>query len=200
MQLLLATGNQGKVRELKALFEKKEELKNRELLSLKDMESQIEVSEDFNTFYENAYQKAESYAKFYKLPVIAEDSGLVVPALNGEPGVFSARYAGEQATDEQNNEKLLKAIQTVENKEAYYESTVIFFMDEKHLVSATGRCYGEITLNPKGRDGFGYDPLFYLPAYEKTMAEISLDEKNKISHRSQAFSKLIDKMLLKGFC
>jgi XTP/dITP diphosphohydrolase len=198
-KILLATSNAGKVKEFKKLIQNESVFKNAEILTLADMDEKISPEEPYNTFYENAYHKAENYSAFYGMPVIAEDSGLVVPSLEGEPGVFSARYAGENSSDEENFRFLLEKLGDSSRRSAYYESTVIYYENPKMLVSATGRCHGEITRVPRGSGGFGYDPVFLVPELGKTMAEISLEEKNKISHRRLAMEKLIKKIVQKGF-
>ena len=194
MEIIFATKNQGKVRELQALIEQNN-LENLKLLSLLDFETNLEIKETGKTFLENAVIKAKTIFEKFKKPVIADDSGLIVEELN-EPGIFSARYAGENATDEDNNLKLIKNVKNLKNREAYFECALVFINEKGKIYSANEKCFGEIILKPKGNKGFGYDPIFYLPEYKKTMAEIPIEEKNQISHRGKAFKKIVE--ILRG--
>jgi XTP/dITP diphosphohydrolase len=191
-KLIFASQNSGKIREVKSiLFDSK-----LEIISLIDLNDFEDILEDGITFEENARKKALHVYNKYKIPVIADDSGLSVEQLNGRPGVYSARYSGENATSEQNNLKLIKELW---NKPApHYAAFICFavYYDGMEFISADGEVKGSITLYPKGSSGFGYDPLFIPQYYERTMAELNSEEKNKISHRSIAFSKL--KIKLKG--
>jgi XTP/dITP diphosphohydrolase len=191
-KLIFASQNSGKIREVKStLFDSK-----LEIISLIDLNDFEDILEDGITFEENARKKALHVYNKYKVPVIADDSGLSVEQLNGRPGVYSARYSGENATSEQNNLKLIKELW---NKPApHYASFICFavYYDGMEFISADGEVKGAITLVPKGNSGFGYDPLFIPQYYERTMAELNSEEKNKISHRSIAFTEL--KIKLKG--
>jgi len=191
-KLIFASQNSGKIREVKStLFDSK-----LEIISLIDLNDFEDILEDGITFEENARKKALHVYNKYKIPVIADDSGLSVEQLNGRPGVYSARYSGENATSEQNNLKLIKELW---NKPApHYAAFICFavYYDGMEFISADGEVKGAITLVPKGNSGFGYDPLFIPQYYERTMAELNSEEKNKISHRSIAFTEL--KIKLKG--
>jgi XTP/dITP diphosphohydrolase len=202
LKILLATTNEGKVRELRQLLKDKD--LDIEILSLKDMDKKLEVEEDKETFLENAIKKATSYAKFYKLPVIAEDSGLEVDALNGLPGIYSARFfdikLGKEvlkevpenlSKDEKNNLKLLRLLENQTNRKARYKTALIFYNFD-YGIWTEGVCEGQIAYKPEGNQGFGYDPIFVPEGYNKTMAQLTPEEKNKISHRGKAVSKLVE--------
>jgi len=195
MKIIFATKNKGKYEELKKLFVK-ENLTNIDLISLNNIESPPKIIENGTSFEENAKIKAEKIFEIFNIPVIADDSGLIVEALKDEPGIYSARYAGENATDEENNEKLLKKLKSIKNRTAYFECALAFINKKGKLTIVKERCYGKIIDKPKGNKGFGYDPIFFIPEVGKTMAELEPDEKNKISHRGKAFKKLIN--LIKG--
>lgn len=193
--LVLATRNTGKVREFKAI------LKNFpvKIKCLNDFGPIPEAQEDGETFDENAYKKALFTAKVLGLPAIADDSGLVVDALNGAPGVRSARYAGDKATDEENIRKLLKELKGKKNRKAAFECVLSIAVPTGAALTYEGRCEGEIVTTPVGKSGFGYDPVFYYPPYGKTFAEISIEEKNMVSHRGTAlreFASEFDKVLV----
>lgn len=192
MKILIATTNTGKLREIKALFENFAQEKNILLLSLKEMpEIPFTVEENGKTFEENALIKARAYANFFQMPVLADDSGLCVEALNGEPGVYSARYAGEKANDLANNQKLLKNLENIENRKAYFECAAVFYQNEFMYFCGKGRIEGKILTQMRGNNGFGYDPLFEIPSCGKTLAELSLEEKNQFSHRKKAFESVL---------
>lgn len=188
-KLVLATHNRGKVKELRDLLG---ELPV-EILSLHDFPELGKIPETGMTFKENAGIKARTVYNHTKLPVIADDSGLEVDALNGAPGVYSARYAGDDATDEDNNRKLLKSLEGVPegSRKARFRSVICAVFGPEEEVYTEGICQGRIGYEPRGGNGFGYDPLFLVePDYQRTMAELSLEEKNAISHRSRALRKL----------
>lgn len=153
----------------------------------------IDVVEDGNTFEENAVKKAESIAKATGLPTIADDSGLCVDALNGAPGVYTARYAGENATDEENISKLLSALSDVPVGErgAKFVCVIAVAEPDKETITFKGECHGSISLKPYGDGGFGYDPIFYVTNYGATMAELEAHIKNAISHRSNALKEFV---------
>ncbi len=193
-EIVLATRNSGKVKEFR------EKLKNFpvEIRSLNDFGPIPEPVEDGETFDDNAYKKALFTAKVLGIPAIADDSGLVVDALDGAPGVHSARYAGEKATDADNIQKLLKAMEKEKNRKASFKCVLSIAVPSGPALTYEGRCEGEITTAVRGEKGFGYDPVFYFPPYGKTFAEISTAEKNKISHRGKALSEFVaefDKVL-----
>ena len=192
-KIIFATGNIGKLKELEFLLSKNR--LNIKLLSLNDLPAKPVIIENGSTFIENAMIKAETVFNMYKLPVIADDSGIIVEEL-GEPGVFSARYAAENASDEDNNKKLIKKVKSLKNKRAYFECALVFIDKNGKIYNSTERCYGEIIDKPRGNKGFGYDPIFLIPELNKTMAELELNEKNKISHRGKAFKKLLN--ILRG--
>jgi XTP/dITP diphosphohydrolase len=188
--LVLATRNSGKTEEIRALLKGfPVELKN-----LDDFGPIPEVVEDGETFDDNAYKKASFTARVLGLPAIADDSGLVVEALNGEPGVYSARYAGEDADDAANNAKLLDQMAGVEDRRAAFQCVISIAVPTGAALTYEGRCDGVIAQAPSGEGGFGYDPLFYCPDKEKTFAELNLEEKGEISHRGNAFKEVANEM------
>jgi XTP/dITP diphosphohydrolase len=184
--IVLATRNAGKMNELQQLLQGfPVEIKN-----LNDFGPTPEVKEDGATFDDNAYKKASFTAKVLGLPAIADDSGLVVEALDGAPGVKSARYAGDKATDQENIEKLLGEMAGKSNRKAAFECVISIAVPSGPALTYEGRCEGEITTEPHGDMGFGYDPVFYYPPYGKTFAEISSEEKNRVSHRGKALQEV----------
>ena len=186
--IVLATGNQGKVKELANLLSQYH-------VNIKP-QSEFNVSdadETGTTFIENAIIKARHAAKITGLPAIADDSGLEVDALNGAPGIYSARYAGEHANDALNNEKLLKEMTGVENRTARFHCVLVYM---KHHLDPTpivchGVWQGEILTQAQGEQGFGYDPLFWLEQQQMTSAQLPRELKNQLSHRGQALQQLI---------
>jgi XTP/dITP diphosphohydrolase len=192
--IVLATRNTGKVKEMREVLSGFPV----EIRSLDDFGPIPEVVEDGETFDDNAFKKASFTAKVLGLPAMADDSGLVVEALDGAPGVRSARYAGENATDEDNCNKLLSAMAGKTNRRAAFECVLSIAVPSGPALTYEGRCDGEITEEPHGEKGFGYDPVFFYPSLGKTFAEISLGDKNKISHRGKALHELaaeFDKVL-----
>lgn len=193
--IVLATRNEGKVREFRAMLRDFPV----DLKSLNDFGPIPEAVEDGETFDDNAYKKAAFTAKILGLPAIADDSGLVVDALNGAPGVFSARYAGENATDQENIDKLLKNMAGKTNRSAAFECVISVAVPKGPALTYEARCEGEITTEPKGNDGFGYDPVFFSRELGKTFAEASMAEKNRVSHRGKALAEVVaefDKILI----
>ena len=189
-QIVVATKNQGKIREMAKAFENMPEV---EILSLWDLDEFIdEPVEDGNSFQENSRIKAEYYAKATGVPCIADDSGLEVDALNGAPGIFSARFAGENATDEENNKKLVAelAAKGLEKSDAAYRCVLTFVDTDGTILQTQGMCCGEIYQKPRGKNGFGYDPYFYIG--KRSMAELSLEIKQGISHRGEAVRKMAE--------
>ncbi len=185
-KMIFATQNKGKVKEVNHIFRDL----NVQLISLLELENVPEIVESGDTFEENAKIKAEIIFDKYNIPVIADDSGIVVEQLEGRPGVYSARYAGEDATDEENNEKLLCELKNFpEPHTAKFVCSAVYFDGEKFL-TAYGEVKGRIIKSPRGKNGFGYDPLFLPDGFDKTSGELELDEKNKISHRAKAFNEL----------
>ncbi|MHB8073207.1 XTP/dITP diphosphatase [Desulfosporosinus fructosivorans] len=189
MKIILATQNQGKVRELRELLVDEEI----EVLSLLDIPDWEDVEENGVTFAENAAIKAREAVRRTGLIALADDSGLEVDALDGAPGVYSARYAGEPKDDERNNDKLLHLLEmTPENKRtARFRCALVMATPYGEEYLTEGAVEGQILTQRRGSDGFGYDPLFYLPEFARTMAELTLTEKNTLSHRAQAFRKVI---------
>ncbi len=190
ISIVLATGNKGKLKEFKELIYS-EGIKNVNLFSLEDFDNIPDIKEDGNTFKDNAYKKAAAIFNNTKLLTIADDSGLEVDYLDGAPGVYSARFAGEPKSDENNNEKLLGLLQKIpfDKRTARFKCAISIIDTNNNSYFVEGSCEGYISKEPRGNNGFGYDPLFYLPQHKKTMAQLSAEEKNKISHRAQAFEK-----------
>lgn len=189
MKILLATQNLGKVKELQELLQG-EDIK---VISLCDLENWEEVEETGATFAENAALKARVAAERTGLVTLADDSGLEVDALMGAPGVYSARYAGEPKDDERNNEKLLKELEGVpeEERAARFRCALVIVTPKGEEFLTEGAVEGRILRERRGKEGFGYDPLFYLPDFSRTMAELNVCQKNKLSHRAQAFQKAL---------
>jgi len=187
-KLLIATTNAGKVREFESLFRGL----GIELVSLKNIAGYKEVPETGATFAENAWLKAKGYAAQSGMMTLAEDSGLCCDALEGAPGVYSARFAGEIKGDAANNSKLLSLLENlpVNCRGAHYESHIAIATEKGELIGAcSGRVCGVIHPEPIGSGGFGYDPLFFYPPFQKTFAEVTLEEKNRVSHRFHAMQK-----------
>jgi XTP/dITP diphosphohydrolase len=185
MKLVIATGNRNKIIEIKNKLPDEHHL---EIIPLSDFKNIPEIIEDADTFSGNAIKKARVIRDFTGLPSMADDSGLVIDALNGEPGVFSARYGGEGLTDRDRYLLVLdkmKGVPDYERSARFVCSIAIALPDNREFFSE-GFCEGRIALIPCGENGFGYDPIFYLPEYGRTMAELTLDIKNRISHRGKA--------------
>ncbi|MBB6445640.1 XTP/dITP diphosphatase [Bacillus benzoevorans] len=190
MKVIIATKNPGKAREFVKMFEPY----NVEVKTLLDFPEFAEIEETGKTFEENAILKAETVCKQLGEMAIADDSGIMVDALEGRPGIFSARYAGENKDDEANNDKLLGELKDVPEvkRTARYYCALAFAVPGKRTIIVNGTCEGVMISDRRGINGFGYDPLFYLPERGKTMAEITPQEKNEISHRAKALRKLED--------
>lgn len=185
-EVVLATGNQGKVREFSKLLDGVFE----NVISLKELDSPPEVIEDGDTFHHNALKKAREIAQYSGKLSLADDSGLEVAALDGEPGVYSARYSGEGATDQSNIDKLLSELGDNPNRKARFVCVLALVDPSGKELVVEGFCEGKILETQRGEGGFGYDPVFYLPDRELTMAEIDPEIKNQISHRANALKKL----------
>ena len=190
--VVLATRNKGKIREFTAAFE---EL-GFTVWTIDDIVDIVEPEETGSTFLENAEMKALYYAEACGLPCVADDSGLEVDALSGAPGVLSARYAGDHGNDEANNQRLVEELAEVpaEERTARYQCALVWATPAGQMVSATGSCEGRIQLTPMGKGGFGYDPYFYIPKLKTTMANISMEQKQAISHRGKALRALVEQL------
>lgn len=196
---VLATFNMNKVREIKDIFLSLAFEANYLLasdLGIKEMCEEIGL-----TFYENSFIKADFVFNVAKeklikpFAVIADDSGLIVPSLNNEPGIYSARYAGEKSCDNDNNDKLLKKLKDIDDRQAYFESVITIIKDNRQIIQASGKMHGLICTKPIGDNGFGYDPIFYLPERKLTVAQLESKEKNEISHRHYALKKAAKEFL-----
>lgn len=190
MKVIIASHNQGKIKEFMELFAPLD----MEVQSLLDFPELAEVEETGVTFEANARLKAEQIAKELNCIALADDSGLVVPALNGEPGIYSARYSGEPKDDTRNNQKLLARLSEEEStdRSAYFVSCIVVAHPKMDSLVVEGCAHGEILEELRGVEGFGYDPLFYVASENSTFAEIPLSIKNKISHRANATAQLLD--------
>jgi len=190
-KIILATSNLGKVRELNSMLEGQYNV-----VSQIDMEVE-EVPETGASFVENALIKARNASSQSKLPALADDSGLVVDSLNGEPGIYSARYAGENATDEDNIVKLLARMDDEDNRSARFWCAMVYvrYASDPEPVIVEKSWEGQILRELKGNNGFGYDPIFYLPELNCTSAQLSAEEKNRISHRGQALKEILKHLL-----
>ena len=187
MELIFATHNEGKVHEIQNIVGD-----NIKILSLTDIGYLEEIPETGSTFNENAFVKANTIYQIYRKPIFADDSGLEVRASNGRPGVYSARYAGVGLKNfEPHIVKLLNELNGVKDRKARFKSVICLIINDKTYYFE-GLINGQIIDHPRGNNGFGYDPIFVPDGYTKTFAEMDLDEKNKISHRSQAIRKMID--------
>lgn len=186
--VIIATKNKGKAKEFEALFNEK----GFDIKTLLDFPELDDVEETGTTFNENALLKAETIAEKLNTLVLADDSGLIVEALYGQPGVYSARYAGEEKNDAKNNAKLLNELADTpsDKRQAAFHCSLALTEPGKESLVIEGQIKGRIADVPRGTHGFGYDPLFYIPEKDKTMAELSQEEKNKISHRAVALQKL----------
>jgi XTP/dITP diphosphohydrolase len=192
--LLIATNNQGKLREMKAIIGSLPVT----LLTLSDAGIKAEIDETGKTFEENAVLKATGYARLAGLPTIADDSGLVIDSLGGRPGVRSARYAGENATDADRVVKILHELKNERSRDARFVSvTALADATGEIVASVEGTCEGSIIGEPRGTAGFGYDPIFLPDGYDETFAELDPQTKNRISHRANSLMKIIP--FLQGF-
>ena len=187
-ELLIATRNEGKVREIKNLLKDL----NLKITSLNNYKSMPEIVEDGKTFAQNALKKAVTIAMYTKTLTLGEDSGLEVKALKNQPGIYSARFSGRNATDKKNNLKLLRSLKKIplRKRQARYCCSAALVDGRKIIDVVQGRCEGFIALRSQGNNGFGYDPLFLIPRYGKTFGELPLDVKAKISHRAKALKKI----------
>ena len=184
-QIIAATNNAHKLSEIRPLLEP-----DFRILSLQEVGWHGDLPEDHETLEENSLQKAETIYARFNLPCFADDTGLEVEALNGEPGVYSARYAGEQRSSADNIALLLKALSGISNRKARFR-TIIALVGDNGTYTFEGVVHGRITTEPQGASGFGYDPVFVPDGFSKTMAEMTLEETNAISHRGHAVRKLV---------
>lgn len=184
-KLVIATSNKHKLEEMEDI------LKGSVIKEILPMPSGIgEIIEDGKTFIENSLIKARAVYNHTKLPSLADDSGLCVNALNGHPGIYSARYGGENLSYEEKMKMLLDELKDKEDKSAYFISSAVCVLDDNYYIAVEGKVNGKIIENPRGYDGFGYDPIFQPDGYDITYAEMKLEEKNSISHRSLAMKKM----------
>lgn len=188
-EIVLATRNPGKLSEMQALLAPL----GLKILSLEDFPQAPDVLEDGATFFENAAKKAKTIAQTTGRPAIADDSGLVVKALGGRPGVFTSRFSGEKTPDRDKCQKLLEEMEGIpeEQREASFISAIAVALPQGEVKIVEGECQGRITYSPRGENGFGFDPIFFVPKLGKTMAELEPEVKNQISHRGRALKKLI---------
>jgi XTP/dITP diphosphohydrolase len=194
-KIIFATMNKGKIKEVEEIMRNNSSGSPIDFITLIDLLNVPEIIEDGNTFEENAKIKSGIIFKTYGIPTMSDDSGLSVDQLDGKPGVYSARYAGENATDEENNEKLLRDLKNYsEPHHAKFICSAVYY-DGMKFLSAYGEVKGRIIKHPRGMNGFGYDPLFLPDGFNVTSAELSLEEKNKISHRAKAFKQLKNMIL-----
>ncbi|MCT4615984.1 MAG: non-canonical purine NTP diphosphatase [Marinifilaceae bacterium] len=184
LEIVFATNNPNKLKEIREILGEKYKL-----LSLQDINCNEEIPEDFETLEENANQKAEYIFKKYNVNVFADDTGLEIDALNGEPGVYSARYAGENKSSEDNMQKVLLKMDGTENRNAKFRTVIALYLEGKKY-EFEGEVIGKILEEKHGNEGFGYDPIFMPENYNISFAEMELSEKNKISHRGRAVEKL----------
>lgn len=186
MKLVFATNNLNKIKEVQAILPS-----NIQIVSLQEIGCNEDIPETSATIEGNAIQKATYIKENYGYDCFADDTGLEVEILDGEPGVYSARYAGETKDANANMDKLLKKLEAKTNRNARFKTVIALIINDE-LYTFTGICSGSITKNKKGKDGFGYDPIFMPNGYTKTFAELPLAEKNKIGHRGKAIQQLID--------
>jgi XTP/dITP diphosphohydrolase len=191
LKIIFATQNTGKAKEVKAIFADS----SLEIVSLYDLGNNIDIEEHGTTFRENAFIKAKTVYDIYKVPVVADDSGLEIEQLEGRPGVYSARYAGEYCTFDDNNLKVIDELKDFpEPHRAKFISYAVYY-DGKTEIEAIGELPGQIIKEQRGTNGFGYDPIFIPDGYEKTISELDFYLKNRISHRAKSFAVLKNKLM-----
>ena len=190
MKLIIASNNAHKLTEMKAILAPFFD----DVQSMREAGIEHETVEDGETFMENAVKKARELAEISGCCAIADDSGLCVDALGGAPGVYSARYSGVHGDDKANNAKLLRELEGVENRGAHYACAIALAWPDGRLLTAEDYLYGEIAHDERGSNGFGYDPLFLIPELGMRTAELSPEEKNRISHRGKALRQLVEKL------
>jgi XTP/dITP diphosphohydrolase len=194
-EIVIATGNPGKLREMQALLASL----GLKILSLKDFPETPDVLEDGATFAENAAKKAKTIAQMTGRPAIADDSGLVVKALGGRPGVFTSRFAGEKTSDRNKCQRLLEEMAGIpeEQREAAFVCAIAIALPQGEVKIVEEECQGRISFLPRGENGFGFDPIFFVPELGRTLAELEPEVKNQVSHRGRALKKL--KLILPQF-
>jgi len=187
-KVLVSSNNKDKISEIRKVFENEDFI----ILSLEDIGLNIDIVEDQETLEGNALKKAGEIFSISKIPTISDDTGLYVEALNGEPGIYSSRYAGENVTYDDNCQKLINNMKRIPEtkREAYFKTVICFYIEKDKYYLYEGICNGKIINTKRGAEGFGYDPLFIPNGFKKTFAEMNEDEKNKISHRGRALEKL----------
>ncbi|MBE5818496.1 MAG: XTP/dITP diphosphatase [Clostridiales bacterium] len=190
MTILMATNNAHKIKEIKEIFADTDYT----VVSPKELGIKIDVEEDGTTFAENSLKKAQGFCNATGLIAIADDSGLVVDALDGQPGVYSARYGGDGLDDAGRTDLLIKNMEGITNRAAAFECAISMVYPDGKVITASGRCEGNIALAPSTRVGFGYDPVFIPNGYDVTFSELTMDEKNSISHRGRALAELKKKL------
>ena len=190
-QIVLASNNQGKIKEFRDIFA------TLDIEIIPQAELNVpEIDEPYFTFVENSLHKARHCSKHTSLPSLADDSGICVSALNGAPGVFSARYSGEPKSDLRNNQKLVADLAGITDRKAYFYCVLVLVRshDDPEPIIADGKIHGEIIDTPQGSNGFGYNPIFYIPSLDKTVSQLDDEIKNEISHRRLATNNLINKL------
>lgn len=190
MKLAIATNNAHKLQEIHAILSGQFD----ELLSLKDLGIDVDVEETGKTLEENALLKARTIQELCHMPTLADDTGLMVDALNDAPGVYSARYAGEEHNDANNRALLLKNLKNEQNRKAHFATVIAIVYPNGDFITSKGRVEGEILQEERGTEGFGYDSLFYSYELKKTFAEATQEEKNSVSHRGRALRAMLEKL------
>lgn len=190
MRLAIATNNAHKLCEIKSILKDNFD----ELLSLKDLGIDVDVEETGTTLKENAILKASTICKLCGMPTLADDTGLMVDALDGAPGVYSARYAGEEHNDKNNRALLLKNLDGAKDRSAHFETVIAICYPDGNIITSTGRVDGHILLAERGTEGFGYDSLFFASELGKSFAQATADEKNSVSHRGRALRAMVQKL------
>ncbi len=188
IEIVIASKNRGKIKEIKSILSNK----NIRWLTYLDFKDWPKIEESVNSYEENALKKAKTIANFTKKPTLAEDSGLEIDYLRGEPGIKSARYAGEGSTDLENVQKVLNLMKDCPfiERTARFRCVAVLYLPNDKFFMSQGKCEGKIDFSPNGESGFGYDPIFVPEGHSYTMAQIGIEEKNKISHRAKALKKL----------
>lgn len=190
MKLIIASNNKDKIKEIKEILSSHFD----EIVSIKEAGIQHETIEDGTTFMQNAIKKAKEICEISGCASLADDSGICVDALGGEPGIYSARYSGEHGNDEMNNQLILKKLEGKSDRKAHYTCAMALFFPDGKSITTEGYWHGKVAHEPKGTNGFGYDPLFIPDGFGCTSAELTPDEKNDISHRRNALNLLLEKL------